>query len=275
MSRNRSVVIGLTGLLVGVVGAFSVSAAAAPTPGLQACASSAGVLALVSNRKCASGSTRVAVGAQGPKGATGPRGTTGVQGPKGATGPVGATGARGPGGLPGGVGAQGPQGQTVVYSTGGAADRSKSIAVGNSGSVTPSCHTTSTGAGWDVQVGLLMQFQGVDAYVHGSVDNETQGADAQAGQVSGGLSTGVSAHWSSVAVEPDVAIGNVRTLDYLGDVQAPLTATDSAYLDLRLLVNTTNAEGTPVVATVSASLFASSYRCQVIATVTPSTLVDH
>ena len=265
MSRNRSVVIGLTGLLVGVVGAFSVSAAAAPTPGLQACASASKVLALVSHKKCASGFTRVTVGAQGPKGATGPKGVVGAQGPEGATGAAGATGARGPQGLPGAAGPTGPGGQTFVYdSTGG--QKGTLYPLADSGVFFPACDVlggTGTAA-------LILGFN-KDAYVHGSADDESQGAGASDQQTNGTVTTTMPAHWSSVTVEPADAGSNQRVVKWI--VSADSSGT--AYVDLRLLVNTSTTDGNPVVDQVSASLFASSTRCQVIATLTPSTVVDH
>ncbi|HEX7739082.1 MAG TPA: collagen-like protein [Marmoricola sp.] len=270
MSRSRWVVFGVAGLLVAVVGALTVSASASPTPGLQACASSASVLALVSNKKCASGSTRVAVGAQGPKGATGPRGTTGVQGPKGAAGPVGATGARGPVGLPGGAGPAGPKGQTVVYDiTSGT--RTTAVPISDAGYLTPNCGV-GNGAG---DASVEFTFSGVDAYAYGSANRVSAGTGADVQRASGGTVTDVPGGWSSQALEVGVTAGTARYLAYDASVPPASPTTTSAYVHLDLLVSTTTASGTPVVDKVVGSLFASSTRCQLITTVTPSTLVDH
>lgn len=74
-------------LSVGAVSALATSSPAAKP--VSACRTSHGVLALQSHGHCPKGSTKVTLGARGPRGATGRRG---VADPKGATGPAGPKG---------------------------------------------------------------------------------------------------------------------------------------------------------------------------------------
>jgi hypothetical protein len=102
--------IGLLALGAGsAVATTAFATSATPERSVYACRSSHGVLSLESHGHCPHGTTKVLIGAPGPKGATGPRGETGAQGPDGDTG---ATGQQGPDGDTGATGQQGPKGDT-------------------------------------------------------------------------------------------------------------------------------------------------------------------
>lgn len=271
MSRMRMVVIGVVGLLIGVLGAFSVSAVASTSPNFKACASSKGVLKLRHKGKCASGSKKVTVAARGPKGATGKKGPKGAQGPKGSVGGTGATGAAGAQGPQGATGPAGPGAQSVAYDIDAddAGDGKQAfIPLGDVATAVPACIVENGIA----NASLSLTFKN-DAYIHGSADNETQGSGATFTLLSGSASTNAPAQWSSITIEPGLLSNGQRSARW--DAAVASTSAGTAYGDLNFVVNTTNADGTPVVDTVSASLFASATRCQLIAMVTPTSSSDH
>ncbi|HEX7739084.1 MAG TPA: collagen-like protein [Marmoricola sp.] len=270
MTRNRKIAVGGAGLLVGVVGAFSVSAAATTAPTFTACTTTAHVLTLIKNGKCASGQTKVTLDAKGPVGATGAKGLAGPKGPVGATGAKGATG---PKGATGATGAQGPAAtQSVAYDiTSG--EKLKTFHVGDSATLEPLCNVINGGGANAV---LAMSFSGVDAYVHGTANNVSQGTGETVHETNGGTTVrSIPAGWSSVTQEAATSSSGPRTLAYSSAVSGTTSSTATAYVDLDFLLNTTSSDGTPIADTVSASMFASATRCQLILTISPATLVDH
>jgi hypothetical protein len=104
MKRGQLVAVGLTAAFV--LGGGIASAATKTPVAVKACVSRSGTLSLLSNGKCATGSSLVRIGVQGPRGLTGVAGAHGANGTNGTNGANGANGTNG---------TNGPAGPSDVY----------------------------------------------------------------------------------------------------------------------------------------------------------------
>ena len=160
----------------------------------------------------------------------------------------------------------------MAYDTTAVGAKEKTIQLGDAATLQASCIVSSGGG---ATAGIGLQFNSVDAYAHGSADNEAQGTGSSGIQQSGSTISTLSHGWSSVTVQPGVDTGSSRLLAYAAQVTGSTSSTATGYVDVNFVVNTTNSDGTPVVDTVTASEFASATRCQLIVMVTPTALADH
>jgi Collagen triple helix repeat (20 copies) len=99
MKRGQLVAVGLAAALV-LGGGVAAAATEAPVA-VKACVSKSGTLSLLSNGKCAKGSSLVRIGVQGPRGFTGKTGAAGAHGANGTNGTNGVNGTNGTNGAVG------------------------------------------------------------------------------------------------------------------------------------------------------------------------------